>query len=73
MSTIAMGLPFNSARAATASNLGSTAAEVVEVQLLLPAQWAQELMQLSRARGESVAQILRSMIGRGLQDESSSA
>jgi hypothetical protein len=40
--------------------------DVVEIGLLLPADWAAELMELSRKRQQSVAQILRSFIGRGL-------
>jgi hypothetical protein len=40
--------------------------EVVEISLLLPAQWAQALLELSQHRQESVAGILRSMIGSAL-------
>jgi hypothetical protein len=39
---------------------------VVEVGLLLPAPWAQALIHLSERRQQSVAQILRSAIGRAL-------
>lgn len=42
--------------------------DIVEVSLLLPSQWASDLMELSRERGESVGQILRSMIGQALHD-----
>jgi hypothetical protein len=42
--------------------------DIVEVSLLLPSQWANDLMELSRERGESVGQILRSMIGQALHD-----
>jgi hypothetical protein len=34
----------------------------------LPAQWTQELMDLSRKRRQSIGQILRSMIGHALHD-----
>ena len=51
-----------------AENLGNTVAnDVVEVGLLLPAPWANALMELSRTRDQSVGQILRSMIGHALQ------
>jgi hypothetical protein len=53
-----------------ASNLGGPAEdEVVEISLLLPARWAQELMRLSRERGQSVAALLRAMIGQGLRED----
>jgi hypothetical protein len=42
----------------------------IEVGLLLPAPWAESLMDLSRRRGQSVAQILRGMIDRGLVEAS---
>jgi hypothetical protein len=42
--------------------------QVVEISLLLPAQWAQDLLGLSRERGQSVGQILRAMIRQGLRD-----
>lgn len=43
-------------------------AEVVEIGLLLPQTWAQALMELSLRRNQSVAQVLRSMIGHELRD-----
>jgi hypothetical protein len=42
--------------------------EVVEIGLLLPAPWANALMELSKTRDQSVGQILRSIIGHALQD-----
>lgn len=45
--------------------------DIVEVSLLLPSQWAGDLMELSRERGQSVGQILRSMIGRALDEAAS--
>jgi hypothetical protein len=52
-----------------APKLGSNAGDqVVEINLLLPARWAQELIELSRKRQESVGQILRSMIGHVLDE-----
>jgi hypothetical protein len=45
--------------------------DIVEINLLLPSQWACDLMELSRERGQSVGQILRSMIGQALHDAGS--
>lgn len=39
-------------------------AEVVEIGLLLPSSWADELIEMSKHRGQSVAQILRGLIGK---------
>jgi hypothetical protein len=69
MSSFAMSPPTALPPPLTASNLGGPADnEVVEINLLLPARWALDLMELSRERGQSVGQILRSMIGQALQD-----
>jgi hypothetical protein len=69
MSMIAMSLPSTPTCNPVASNRGGTAdPEVVEISLLLPAQWTQELMDLSRERRQSIGQILRSMIGHALHD-----
>ncbi|MBY0397577.1 MAG: hypothetical protein K2X91_14070, partial [Thermoleophilia bacterium] len=43
--------------------------EVVEIGLLLPASWAEALVDLSKRRGESVAQILRGLVRRELEAE----
>ncbi len=40
--------------------------EVVEINLLLPSHWADELFALSSQRQQSVGQLLRSMIGQAL-------
>ena len=41
---------------------------VVEVGLLLPAEWATALIELSRKRQESVGQLIRTCIGRVLTE-----
>lgn len=46
-------------------------AEVVEINLLLPSSWADALLEMSKRRGQSVGQILRSLIDRALVDEMS--
>jgi hypothetical protein len=46
--------------------------EVVEIGLLLPADWALALVNLSRKRHQTVAEILRSMIERALSQGDSS-
>ena len=43
--------------------------DVVEIGLLLPASWADALMEMSKRRRMSVGQILRNMIDRGLMDD----
>ena len=54
----------------TAKNPGTSAfGDVVEIGLLLPASWADALLEISKRRRQSVAQILRSMIDRGLTDD----
>jgi hypothetical protein len=54
-----------------AANLGKACLDdVVEISLLLPSEWANELIELSRERGQSVGQILRSMIGQALHESS---
>jgi hypothetical protein len=54
----------------TASQLGGVSHEdVVEIGLLLPANWAEALVELSRRRRQSVGQILRGWIGRALKDD----
>jgi hypothetical protein len=69
MSMIATSAPSASIPNAAASNLGSPARnDVVEISLLLPSQWADDLVELSKERGQSVGQILRSMIGQALDD-----
>lgn len=67
MSKIAMIDPRAGGCDASASKPGSPRHDdIVEVSLLLPSQWACDLMELSRERGQSVGQILRSMIGQAL-------
>lgn len=43
--------------------------EVVEIGLLLPASWADALLEMSKRRRQSVGQLLRSMIDRALVDD----
>jgi hypothetical protein len=43
--------------------------DVVEIGLLLPAAWAETLMEMSKRRRQSVGTILRNMIDRALVDE----
>jgi hypothetical protein len=52
------------------ASLGSTPGQPpgVEVGLLLPANWAAALIQLSKERGESVAQILRGCVAQTLRE-----
>ena len=44
--------------------------DVVEVGLLLPAEWAAALIELSRKRQESVGELIRTCIGRVLTENS---
>ena len=70
MSTIAMSLPPASISDTGASNPGNSCRDgVVEINLLLPAQWADELLTLSRDRRQSIGAILRSMIGQALNGD----
>jgi hypothetical protein len=46
----------------------STPNNVVEINLLLPKEWADALVELSNTRRESVGQILRSIIRHALID-----
>jgi hypothetical protein len=52
--------------ASPVSNVGLP--QVVEVGLLLPVNWANALIELSRLRGESVAQIVRASIAQTLRE-----
>lgn len=54
----------------TAQTLGRPGpGEVVEIGLLLPTAWADALIEMSKRRRQSVGQILRGMIDRGLTDD----
>jgi hypothetical protein len=69
MSMMAMDTPSAPMVGGAASNVsGVRRDDVVEISLLLPSQWANDLMELSRERRQSVAQILRSMIGHALHE-----
>jgi hypothetical protein len=50
------------------SGMGATEA-VVEIGLLLPASWADALLEMSKRRRQSVGQILRTIIDRALLDD----
>jgi hypothetical protein len=53
----------------SASIVGTMAPpQIVEVGLLLPANWAAALIELSKERGESVAQILRASVAQTLRE-----
>ena len=57
----------------TAQTVGRSGSEdVVEIGLLLPASWADALLEMSKRRRQSVGQILRTMIDRGLMDDEAS-
>jgi hypothetical protein len=69
MSMLAISPPAAPIRDAAAETLGSPwGNDVVEISLLLPSEWANELIALSQERRQSVAQILRSMIGHALHE-----
>lgn len=54
----------------TTKSLGLAAGgDVVEIGLLLPSAWANALLDISKRRRQSVGQIIRSMIDRGLVDD----
>ncbi len=57
----------------TAPPIGShESGDVVEIGLLLPTSWADALLEMSKRRRQSIGQILRTMIDRGLMDDSMS-
>jgi hypothetical protein len=67
MSSFALSSAATPVDAATAALSGTNSLhDVVEIGLLLPADWAAALIELSKQRQQSVGQILRSFIGRGL-------
>ncbi len=73
MPTSTLSPPSASNVALPASFCGkSTPGDVVEIGLLLPAEWASALLELSKKRRESVGQILRSIIRRALIDSDTS-
>lgn len=70
MSTMALNLLPAPIDEAIAVNPGMPCtSEVVEVNLLLPSDWANDLIALSQARRQSVAQVIRSMIGHALHEK----
>ncbi len=69
MSMIALTPPTAPMQNIAATILGNARPDdVVEISLLLPSEWAHELIELSRERSQSVGQILRSMIGQALHE-----
>ena len=69
MSILASSPPTAPIDSIYAPGAGNRAVDgVVEINLLLPTQWADDLMALSRERRQSVGEILRSMIGHALHD-----
>lgn len=69
MDTATLSSPMAQNMAPAASITGnSTRNDVVEINLLLPSEWADSLVELSKARRESVGQILRSIIRQALID-----
>jgi hypothetical protein len=67
MSTVALS-PSAAQLPDLAATISGTIAnqDVVEIGLLLPADWATALMDLAKVRQQSVGQILRTFIGRAL-------
>ncbi len=59
--------PIDDSTAQTSGRSGTE--NVVEIGLLLPASWADALLAISKRRRQSVGQILRTMIDRGLTDD----
>ena len=55
---------------ASAFSLGSPpTAGVVEIGLLLPADWADALLEMSKRKHQTIGQLVRGMIDRGLVDD----
>jgi hypothetical protein len=72
MSTVAMNPIAAPAFDLRACLSGNTApAEVVEIGLLLPADWAVALVDLAQKRQQSVGELLRMCIGRALIEHES--
>lgn len=72
MSSIALSPPSASNGDVAAVNLGNPGhVEVVEISLLLPSQWARDLIDLARQRRQSVGELIRAMIGHALHEGTS--
>lgn len=72
MSMIATNEPAAPRYNGAASKVGKVRHDdIVEINLLLPSQWACDLIELSQERGQSVGQILRTIIGQALDDAAS--
>jgi len=70
MSTVALSANAASSPDMAASFTGkSVPPDVVEIGLLLPADWAAALIRLSNERQQTVGQLLRTFIGRGLREQ----
>lgn len=73
MSSLALNPNSNSTSSAMLTPSSSSFREdVVEVGLLLPAEWAAALIELSRKRQESVGELIRTCIGRVLTENNAS-
>jgi hypothetical protein len=59
--------PIDGSNAQTIGRSGT--GEVVEIGLLLPTTWADALLEMSKRRRQSVGQLLRTMIDRGIMDD----
>jgi hypothetical protein len=69
MSSLALNANSNStSNALLPPSCSSLREDVVEVGLLLPAEWAAALIELSRKRQESVGELIRTCIGRVLTE-----
>lgn len=63
-------MPMPPFHGTSAKYLGSPSqGDVVEISLLLPTAWADALLEMSRRKRQSVGQIVRGMIDRGLVDD----
>jgi len=72
MPMIAMSTPTTATTDIGAGALCShSSSDVVEIGLLLPTNWANSLIELSKQRHQSVAQVLRGIIGSALHDAAS--
>ena len=69
MSVIATSIPTPPTTDIGASAFSSQFTnDVVEIGLLLPTNWANTLIEISKQRRQSVAQVLRAIIGNALHD-----
>jgi hypothetical protein len=73
MSMIATSIPTTATTdIGVSAPANQSSSDVVEIGLLLPMNWASALIELSNQRHQSVAQVLRAIIGSALHDFASS-